>query len=90
MKDNTLKLLSVPLTAPQWNVLEVALDSLDAKLKSIEQNQPSYYGRGQYKKTESEKDKQRILNIIDVCANKLDQIEGKRGAKEIFYNPQSP
>ena len=28
--------------------LEVALDSLDAKLKSIEQNQPSYYGRGQY------------------------------------------
>jgi hypothetical protein len=37
--------------------LEVALDSLDAKLKSIEQNLPSYYGRGQYKKTESEKDK---------------------------------
>ena len=70
--------------------LEVALDSLDAKLKSIEQNLPSYYGRGQYKKTESEKDKQRILNMIDVCANKLDQIEGKRGAKEIFYNPQSP
>ena len=26
MKDNTLKLLSVSLTAPQWNVLEVALD----------------------------------------------------------------
>lgn len=26
MKDNSLKLLSVPLTAPQWNVLEVALD----------------------------------------------------------------
>mgnify|MGYP003121123689 CR=1 FL=1 len=26
MKDNNLKLLSVSLTAPQWNVLEVALD----------------------------------------------------------------
>ena len=26
MKDNTLKLLSVSLTAPQWNVIEVALD----------------------------------------------------------------
>ena len=26
MKENTLKLLSVSLTAPQWNVIEVALD----------------------------------------------------------------
>lgn len=29
--------------------LEVALDSLDAKLKTLEQNQTSYYARNQYK-----------------------------------------
>jgi len=29
--------------------LEVALDSLETKLKAIEQSQPNYYGRNQFK-----------------------------------------
>jgi hypothetical protein len=30
------------------------------------------------------------MSLIEVVANKLDQIEGKRNGKEVYHNAQSP
>ena len=50
----------------------MALESLEKQLKAVEQGNP--YARNQNKKNES----QRILALIEVIGNKLDQIDGKR------------